>query len=49
MKKYEVFFTGKKTYLADNEEKALKAAEYDLKFTPPNLNLDLSGVKEQDI
>jgi|TARA_B100001939_G_C16903649_1_gene601210 hypothetical protein len=48
MKKHVVFFIGMRTYLSDTEEQALKAAEQDLSVVHPNLNLEISGIREEE-
>lgn len=46
MKKIKVYFTGHKTYIVNNEDEAIKAAENDLIKVHGSLNLDIGGVKE---
>jgi hypothetical protein len=48
MKKYKVFINGHTTFFANSEEQAIKNAEESLKVAHYSLNLDVSGVKEEE-
>lgn len=48
MKKHVVFFIGMRTYITKTEEEAIKYAEQDLSVVHPNLNLEISGVREEE-
>jgi hypothetical protein len=49
MKKFKVFINGHKTIMAESEEQALELVEQEyLQYTIASLNLDISGVKEEN-
>ena len=48
MNYYKVFFTGKKTYAASDEQTAIAMAEQHLSVIPDNFNIDISAIKEDN-
>lgn len=48
MKKHTVYLLGKLTYLVDTEERAIALAEDDIKYMHPKLNIEISGIKEEE-
>jgi len=47
MKKFNILLSGKKTYLAENEEQAIKYAEDDIKNIPNQFNIGVFAISEQ--
>ena len=48
MNYYKVFFTGKKTYAASDEQTAIAIAEQHLSVIPDNFNIDISAIREDN-
>jgi len=47
MKKFNILLSGKKTYLAETEEQAIKYAENDMKNIPQQFNVGIFAISEQ--
>jgi hypothetical protein len=47
MKKFSILLSGKKTYLAETEEQAIKYAEDDIKNIPNQFNIGVFAISEK--